>query len=70
MPDYAKDLKLNLGSVTRQPELTEHQTWGTVVACAIAARNPLLRESLLAEAAPISIRRPCSPPKPPPPSWG
>ena len=51
VPDYAKDLKLNLGSVTRQPELTERQTWGTVVACAIAARNPQLRDSLTAEAA-------------------
>lgn len=51
VPDYAKDLKLNLGSVTRQPELTEQQTWGTVVACAIAARSPQLLESLLEEAA-------------------
>ena len=50
-PEYAKDLKLNMGSVTRQPELTEQQTWGAVVACAIAARNPQLLESLLAEAA-------------------
>ena len=51
VPDYAKDLKLNLGSVTRQNELSEQQTWGTVVACAIAARNRQLLESLLAEAA-------------------
>jgi alkyl hydroperoxide reductase subunit D len=51
VPEYAKDLKLNLGSVTRQPELSEQQTWGTVLACAIAARNPQLRESLSAEAA-------------------
>src|SRR5450756_2116724 len=50
VPEYAKDLKLNLGTVTRQPELTEQQTWGTVIACAIAARNPQLLESLLAEA--------------------
>ena len=50
VPEYAKDLKLNLGSVTRQPELTEQQTWGAVVACAIAARNPQLLESLTAEA--------------------
>src|ERR1039457_4644031 len=49
VPEYAKDLKLNLGSVTRQPELTEQQTWGTVVACAMAARNPQLLESLWAE---------------------
>ena len=51
VPEYAKDLKLNLGSVTRQTELSERQTWGTVVACAIAARNPQLLESLLGEAA-------------------
>jgi len=50
VPEYAKDLKLNLGGVTRQTELTEQQTWGTVVACAMAVRNPLLLEGLLAEA--------------------
>ena len=50
VPDYAKDLKLNLGSVTHQPELTEQQTWGTVVACAVAVRSPQLLESVLAEA--------------------
>ena len=51
VPEYAKDLKLNLGSLTRQTELSEQQTWGTVAACAIAARNRQLSESLLAEAA-------------------
>ena len=51
VPEYAKDLKLNLGSVTRQTELTPQQTWGAVVACAIAARNRQLSQSLLAEAA-------------------
>jgi alkyl hydroperoxide reductase subunit D len=51
VPEYAKDLKLNLGSVTRQTELSERQTWGTVVACAVAARNPQLLASVLAEAA-------------------
>ena len=71
VPEYAKDLKLNLGSVTRQTELTEQQTWGTVVACAIAARNPQLLESLLAEAAThLNEQALCSPPKPLPPSWG
>ena len=49
-PDYAKDLKLNLSSVLSQPELTEQQTWGTAVATAIAARNPLVLEAMLAEA--------------------
>jgi lipoyl-dependent peroxiredoxin subunit D len=51
VPEYARDLKLNFGGVTRQTELTEQQVWGTVVACAIAARNPQLLESLLSEAA-------------------
>jgi alkyl hydroperoxide reductase subunit D len=50
VPEYAKDLKLNLGGVTRQTELTEQQTWGTVLACAVAARNPQLLDSLLSEA--------------------
>jgi alkyl hydroperoxide reductase subunit D len=50
VPEYAKDLKLNLGSVLRQAELTEQQTWGTAVACAIAARNPRVLASMLFEA--------------------
>ncbi|MFJ5589244.1 alkyl hydroperoxide reductase [Streptomyces noursei] len=49
VPDYAKDLKLNLGSVIGNAEsaalLTQQQLWGTVLACAIASRSPkVLRE--------------------------
>ena len=51
VPEYAKDLKLNLGNVTRQPELTPQQAWGTAVACAVAARSPQLLEGILDEAA-------------------
>lgn len=50
IPDYAKDLRLNLTSVLRQTELTEQQLWGTVVACTMASRNGLLIEELLPEA--------------------
>ena len=50
VPDYAKDLKLNLSAVLKQAELTEQQTWGTAVASAIAARNPQIIETVLAEA--------------------
>jgi len=50
IPEYAKDLKLNLQTVLKQPELTEQQTWGTVVACALASRNPAVIAALLAEA--------------------
>jgi alkyl hydroperoxide reductase subunit D len=40
LPDYAKDLKLNLGTVLTAPGLTQRQAWGTALASAIAARNP------------------------------
>jgi alkyl hydroperoxide reductase subunit D len=39
LPDYAKDLKLNLGSITRSTALGEEQLWGTLLASAAAARN-------------------------------
>jgi alkyl hydroperoxide reductase subunit D len=50
LPDYAKDLKLNLSNVLTTPGLTEQQIWGTVVASAVAARNAQVRDALLAEA--------------------
>jgi alkyl hydroperoxide reductase subunit D len=50
-PDYARDLKLNLGSVLQQSELTQQQAWGTAVCSAIAARNPKLLDAILLEAA-------------------
>jgi lipoyl-dependent peroxiredoxin subunit D len=47
LPDYARDLRLNLGSVlssTGAPGLTERQIWAVAVAAAIAARHvPLAR---------------------------
>jgi alkyl hydroperoxide reductase subunit D len=43
LPTYAKDLKLNYSSLVKQnTELTPQQLWGTVVATAIATRNPEL----------------------------
>jgi alkyl hydroperoxide reductase subunit D len=42
LPDYARDLKLNLGSVlapTGAPGLTEPQIWAVAVSAAIASRN-------------------------------
>jgi alkyl hydroperoxide reductase subunit D len=52
IPDYAKDLRLNLQAVLKQAELTEQQTWGTVVACALASRNQKVIDALVAAAAP------------------
>jgi alkyl hydroperoxide reductase subunit D len=51
VPAYAKDLKLNLSSVTAQTELTKQQIWGTAVASAVASRNPEMIDGILDEAA-------------------
>ncbi|MGK5550556.1 alkyl hydroperoxide reductase [Actinomadura kijaniata] len=50
LPDYAKDTKLNLGSVTSTSQLTEQQLWGTVLASALASRNPVVIRELAEEA--------------------
>jgi alkyl hydroperoxide reductase subunit D len=52
LPDYAKDLKLNLGSLAADPSLTEQQRAGTFVACALAARNAVTTKAIVAEFAP------------------
>ena len=51
LPDYAKDLKLNLGAVLSQPVLSPQQIWGVAVASAVASRSKVLRDAILAEAA-------------------
>ena len=54
IPDYAKDLRLNLSSVlTPQgaPGLSESQLWMTALASAIASRNAELARAIEAEAA-------------------
>jgi lipoyl-dependent peroxiredoxin subunit D len=50
LPDYAKDLKLNLGSVIGNSELPQQQLWGTVLACAIASRSTIVLRELEPEA--------------------
>lgn len=50
IPSYARDLKLNFGTLIKQPELTEQQTWGTVVACAITTRNEDFTRAVLSDA--------------------
>lgn len=51
LPDYAKDLKLNLGSVITTSSLTPAQAWGTAVTAAIASRNEVLTRAIVADAA-------------------
>ena len=44
IPDYAKDLRLNLSSLLAEEGLSEQQRWGTLLATSLAARNaPLIR---------------------------
>lgn len=50
MPDYAKDTKLNLGSVIGTSTLPKQQLWGTVLAVAIASRNSVVLRELDADA--------------------
>ena len=51
LPDYAKDLRLNWGSlVTQSTELTDTQKWGVLVASAFVSRNMRLLEAVVAEA--------------------
>ena len=50
IPDYAKDIKLNLSTLAAEEILTPQQLWGTFMATALAARNDVvIRE--VAEAA-------------------
>jgi alkyl hydroperoxide reductase subunit D len=51
IPEYARDLKLNLSAVLAQPELSAQQAWGTAVSCAIAAKSPRIAAALASEAA-------------------
>ena len=53
LPDYAKDLKLNLSSLAAEPVLTEQQRAGTFIACALAARNKTTTRAVLGSFAPL-----------------
>ncbi|QEX24167.1 alkyl hydroperoxide reductase AhpD [Hypericibacter adhaerens] len=52
LPDYARDLKLNLSSLAAEPGLTEQQRAGTFVASALASRNAEVTHAILAEFGP------------------
>ena len=70
LPDYAKDLKLNLSSLANETVLTEQQRAGTFIACALAARNAATTEAIDGGDSRRSFRpRRLPPPRPRPPSW-
>jgi len=52
LPEYAKDLKLNLSSLATEPALSEQQRAGTFIACALASRHAATIKALIAEFAP------------------
>jgi alkyl hydroperoxide reductase subunit D len=52
LPDYARDLKLNLSSLAQENLLSEQQRAGAFLACALAARNQATTAAIMAIFAP------------------
>jgi len=50
LPDYAKDLRVNLGVITSSTMLTAQQAWGTALAAAVTARNAEVVAAVAADA--------------------
>ncbi len=50
IPESAKDARLNLQAVLQSGTLSAAQRWGVAVATAVAARNPRLRDAVVADA--------------------
>ena len=51
IPDYAKDIRLNLSSIARDETMGAAQLWGCLLASAIATRNAVLAREMGTEAA-------------------
>ncbi len=49
LPEYAKDLKLNLGSLAAEPSLSVQQRAGTFIASALATRNAEVTRAITSE---------------------
>lgn len=49
LPDYAKDLKLNISTLLSETILNDNQKAGTFISCAMASRNPRLTKAVLDE---------------------
>jgi alkyl hydroperoxide reductase subunit D len=52
IPDYAKDIRLNLGSLAMDATLTRQQLAGTFIASALASRNAAVTQAMVAEFGP------------------
>jgi alkyl hydroperoxide reductase subunit D len=53
MPEYAKDIKLNLGSLATDPSLNPQQRAGCFIASALASRNAEVTAAITAEFGPL-----------------
>jgi alkyl hydroperoxide reductase subunit D len=42
IPDYAKDMRLNIGTLAAETTLSDQQKWGTFLASALASRNAVV----------------------------
>lgn len=53
IPDYAKDIKLNLSTLAAEETLNQQQLWGTFLVCALAGRNETVIREISTAAAQI-----------------
>lgn len=51
IPEYAKDIKLNLSSIANEETLTKTQLWGCLLASALASGNDFVTREIADEAA-------------------
>lgn len=50
IPDYAKDIRLNLGTLASETALSDQQKWGAFLASALASGNATVIKAIAAEA--------------------
>lgn len=51
IPEYAKDIKLNLSTLAGEETLNDQQKWGTFLSCALASGNSAVIQAVNVEAA-------------------
>ncbi len=51
LPDYAKDLRINLGVIGSSTVLSPQQAWGTALTAAVTSKNREVVDAIAAEAA-------------------
>ncbi|WP_425410880.1 carboxymuconolactone decarboxylase family protein [Hyphococcus sp.] len=49
IPDYAKDIRLNLGTLASETSLSDQQKWGAFLASALASGNAAVIKAMAAE---------------------